>query len=76
MTDKLDNLAPRFCPRCGGLMLKPQRSTLYWHAERNHPRCDITNLPDPLFQSRNETPAIVPPVVPLAGARKSAKSSL
>jgi len=37
---------PRRCPRCGGLMQKPAGSTLYWHADNNHPRCDITNLVD------------------------------
>jgi hypothetical protein len=37
---------PRHCPRCGGLMLKPAGSSLYWHADNNHPRCDITNLID------------------------------
>jgi len=37
---------PRYCPRCGGLMQKPLGSTLYWHADNNHPRCDITNIVD------------------------------
>ena len=37
-------LAPRYCPRCGGLMKKPVGSALYWHADNNHPRCDITNI--------------------------------
>jgi hypothetical protein len=32
------------CPRCGGLMKKPPGSLLYWHADSNHPRCDITNI--------------------------------
>jgi len=27
-------------------MLKPAGSSLYWHADNNHPRCDITNLVD------------------------------
>ena len=38
---------PRRCPRCGGLMAKPAGSQLYWHADNNHPRCDITNIVDP-----------------------------
>ena len=38
---------PRRCPRCGGLMAKPAGSSLYWHADNNHPRCDITNVVDP-----------------------------
>lgn len=32
------------CPRCGGLMRKLSGSTLYWHADNNHPRCSITNI--------------------------------
>jgi hypothetical protein len=27
-------------------MRKPPGSTLFWHADNNHPRCDITNLAD------------------------------
>ena len=54
--------APRRCPRCGGLMLKPAGSTLYWHADNNHPRCDITNLTDPpLALQTTEEPAKEPP---------------
>ena len=45
----------RRCPRCGGLMYKPSGSTLYWHADNNHPRCDITNLVDvPAIQTSEE----------------------
>ena len=49
---------PRRCPRCGGLMAKPAGSQLYWHADNNHPRCDITNIVDPplAVQSTNEQP--------------------
>lgn len=54
---------PRQCPRCGGLMVKPAGSSFYWHAESNHPRCDITNIVDPplvvqqvIEQSPNEPP--------------------
>jgi hypothetical protein len=36
----------RSCPRCGGLMKKLSGSSLYWHADNNHPRCDITNIVD------------------------------
>ena len=32
------------CPRCGGLMYKPENSLFYWHADNNHPPCDITNV--------------------------------
>jgi hypothetical protein len=34
------------CPRCGGLMHKPMGSSLYWHTDHNHPRCEITNILD------------------------------
>lgn len=46
MTQAHEEPVPRRCPRCGGLMQKPAGSTLYWHADNNHPRCDITNLVD------------------------------
>ena len=44
MTQGQRNLEKPHCPRCGGLMLKPPGSSLYWHADNNHPRCDITNI--------------------------------
>ena len=40
-------LTPRRCPRCGGLMAKPAGSAYYWHADYNHPPCEITNVIDP-----------------------------
>lgn len=46
MTQAQGENEPRRCPRCGGLMYKPSGSTLYWHADYNHPRCDITNIVD------------------------------
>ncbi len=46
MTQSQGELEPRRCPRCGGRMVKPAGSTLYWHADNNHPRCDITNIVD------------------------------
>ena len=48
----------RRCPRCGGLMQKPPGSSLYWHADNNHPRCDITNIVDNSLavQSNDESP--------------------
>ncbi len=46
MTQVQGEPLPRRCPRCGGLMRKPPGSTLYWHADNNHPRCDITNIAD------------------------------
>lgn len=48
MTQTPDDTLPRYCPRCGGLMAKAGGSRLYWHADPNHPRCDITNIVDPL----------------------------
>jgi len=27
-------------------MLKPAGSSFYWHAENNHPACNITNIAD------------------------------
>ena len=62
MTTGLEEIEPRRCPRCGGLMQKPAGSTLYWHADYNHPRCDITNIVDSSFvlqsntESSNEPP--------------------
>jgi hypothetical protein len=54
--------APRYCPRCGGLMQKPSGSTLYWHADNNHPRCDITNIVDaPIVVQTSEEPLNEPP---------------
>jgi ssDNA-binding Zn-finger/Zn-ribbon topoisomerase 1 len=46
MTQAKETPASRRCPRCGGLMHKPPGSSLYWHADNNHPRCDITNIVD------------------------------
>ncbi|HAE83890.1 MAG TPA: hypothetical protein DDW33_11730 [Ktedonobacter sp.] len=40
-------LTPRRCPRCSGLMAKPAGSPYYWHADYNHPPCEITNVIDP-----------------------------
>jgi len=39
-------------------MAKPAGSQLYWHADNNHPRCDITNIVDPplALQSTDESP--------------------
>jgi hypothetical protein len=52
MTQEPADTLPRYCPRCGGLMAKPGGSQLYWHADPNHPRCDITNIADPLTPAR------------------------
>lgn len=47
MTMGQDQPAPFYCPRCGGLMQKLAGSNFYWHADNNHPACEITNLADP-----------------------------
>ncbi|HEX6110112.1 MAG TPA: hypothetical protein VFZ02_11935 [Ktedonobacteraceae bacterium] len=58
MTQGQREIESRRCPRCGGLMQKPPGSSLYWHADNNHPRCDITNIVDTSLavQSNDESP--------------------
>jgi len=58
MTQGQSEIESRHCPRCGGLMQKPPGSSLYWHADNNHPRCDITNIVDTSLavQSNDESP--------------------
>jgi len=46
MTQGAGEIVSRRCPRCGGLMKKPSGSSLFWHVDNNHPRCEITNLVD------------------------------
>ena len=53
--------APFHCPRCGGLMRKAVGSTLYWHADNNHPRCDITNIRETVLETKTTQPADPPP---------------
>ena len=57
MTQGQEEIELRRCPRCGGLMQKPAGSSLYWHADNNHPRCDITNIVDSslALQSQSNT---------------------
>jgi ssDNA-binding Zn-finger/Zn-ribbon topoisomerase 1 len=56
------NIEEPRCPRCGGLMQKPPGSSLYWHADNNHPRCDITNIvEESLAMQANDTSLNVPP---------------
>ncbi len=58
------------CPRCGGLMRKPAGSNLYWHADNNHPRCDITNIVATGLEIQSiETPE-PPPEPPTKGRRR------
>ena len=58
MTQGQSNIEMRRCPRCGGRMQKPPGSSLYWHADNNHPRCDITNIVEASLavQSSDEPP--------------------
>jgi ssDNA-binding Zn-finger/Zn-ribbon topoisomerase 1 len=67
MTQGQGEIESRRCPRCGGLMQKPPGSSLFWHADNNHPRCDITNIVDSslALQSNNE-----PPNEPPKGSRR------
>ncbi len=62
MTQGQRNIEKPRCPRCGGLMQKPPGSTLYWHADNNHPRCDITNIVEASFtmQSNDESLHVTP----------------
>jgi hypothetical protein len=52
MTTDRDAPAPFYCPRCGGLMYKPQGSAFYWHADNNHPPCEITNIAEQLASAQ------------------------
>ncbi len=49
MTQGQEEPRTHYCPRCGGRMVRPAGSTLYWHADNDHPRCDITNLVEEAF---------------------------
>ncbi|MGH2506072.1 MAG: hypothetical protein ACRDHZ_01415 [Ktedonobacteraceae bacterium] len=60
------------CPRCGGLMHKATGSTLYWHVDNNHPRCDITNIVEKVLEvqlTAVDTPT-PEPSKPAKGQRK------
>jgi ssDNA-binding Zn-finger/Zn-ribbon topoisomerase 1 len=59
MTISQDSETARRCPRCGGRLYKPLGSSLYWHADSNHPPCDITNIAESSFrmQAAEERPA-------------------
>jgi len=53
---------PIHCPRCGGLMHKPSGSSLYWHADNNHPRCDITNIVETSVSSKTADESLTQPI--------------
>ncbi|MDQ2904733.1 MAG: hypothetical protein ABI456_13995 [Ktedonobacteraceae bacterium] len=62
MTQNQDVAIPYLCPRCGGRLYKPTGSSFYWHADNNHPRCDITNIAESLLAMQK--PVAVPPHEP------------
>ena len=68
MTQSHEEALTRRCPRCGGLMKKPAISSFFWHAENNHPRCDITSIVDtaPLVIQTKDILDDVPSAPPLA----------
>jgi hypothetical protein len=72
MTQVQGEVAQFRCPRCGGLMRKPTGSTLYWHADNNHPRCNITNIVDIVQEIQQQTaePPGPPPASPRARNRR------
>lgn len=61
MTQDQGKSTPLHCPRCGGLMRKPAGSTLYWHADNNHPRCDITNIVETVLEVQLASSDDIPP---------------
>ena len=50
-------------------MYKPAGSSFYWHADNNHPRCDITNVAD-VSVAGKETPGPDAPPVPPGRAQQ------
>jgi ssDNA-binding Zn-finger/Zn-ribbon topoisomerase 1 len=70
MTQSQGETAPLFCPRCGGLMRKPTGSTLYWHADSNHPRCDITNIAATVLEVQTPQSPEKPPESPAKKRKK------
>ncbi len=69
MTQGQGNPTPLHCPRCGGVMRKPAGSTLYWHADSHHPRCDITNIVESVLEMQLTLPNDIPPPEPPKPAR-------
>jgi ssDNA-binding Zn-finger/Zn-ribbon topoisomerase 1 len=70
MTEGQGEPAQLRCPRCGGPMRKPAGSTLYWHTDNNHPRCDITNIVDTVLETQLAEPAEPPPNLPKPRSRR------
>jgi len=70
MTQGHGELAPLHCPRCGGSMRKPAGSTLYWHVDNNHPRCDITNIVETALEVKLAQATQPPPEAPKRQRKK------
>ncbi len=64
-----EELTAYHCPRCGAPMSKPSGSTLYWHVDNNHPRCDITNISETVLEVRDIVPND-PPSIPKTPKQK------
>lgn len=45
-------------------MRKLSGSTLYWHADNNHPRCDITNILETVLDVQQPAETTEPPPEP------------
>lgn len=70
MTEDKGEPVQLHCPRCGGLMRKPAGSTLYWHADNNHPRCNITNIVETILEIPSTAAAETPPEPPKTKSRR------
>jgi hypothetical protein len=51
-------------------MRKAAGSTLYWHADSNHPRCDITNIVEAALEIQISPPADPPSEAPKKPRKK------
>jgi len=70
MTEGKGEPVQLYCPRCSGLMYKPAGSTLYWHTDNNHPRCDITNIVESILEIPSIASAETPPDPPKPKSRR------
>jgi len=81
MAQSHEEAVTRRCPRCGGLMKKPANSSFFWHAENNHPRCDITTIVDTapfVVQTKDVSDtlsALPPPAEPPRGKPRKNKAT-
>ncbi|HEY0757222.1 MAG TPA: hypothetical protein VGD98_24925 [Ktedonobacteraceae bacterium] len=70
MIEGQEEIIQRHCPRCGGLMHKPSGSTLYWHVDNNHSRCDITNIVETSLENTPVTSVEPVPDAPKPRSRR------